>query len=195
MKPPPIELIVIGASAGGVEALLSLLGALPAGYALPVVACLHLMPRRESQLASVLAHRLTLPVREPQDKEPVRPGNVYVARADYHLLVERDRHFAFSSEPPVSYARPSIDVLMMSAADAYGAAVAGVLLTGANSDGAVGMAAIHDAGGLTIVQLPQDADVPTMPEAAIARCQPDHILALKDIPPMLLQLASGGRGV
>lgn len=184
------DLIIIGASAGGVSALLTLLSPLPAAYPLPIVAVLHLLPRHESQLGSVLGHHLALPVREPRDKEPVRAGAVYVAAADYHLLIEADRSFAFSSEPPVSFARPSIDVLMHSAADAYGPALAGVLLTGANMDGAEGMAAIRAAGGLTIVQQPQDADVATMPEAAIARCAPSHILPLKDIRALLLQLGA-----
>jgi two-component system chemotaxis response regulator CheB len=192
---PPIELIVIGASAGGVAALLALLRPLPKDFALPIVAVLHLLARHESQLAAVLSHHLALPVREPQDKEPVRAGAVYVASADYHLLIEADRSFAFSSEPPVSFSRPSIDVLMTSAADAYGPALAGLLLTGANMDGAEGMAAIHARGGLTIVQQPDDADVATMPEAAIARCRPHHILALKDMPPMLMKLASAGHTV
>ncbi|HEY9108829.1 MAG TPA: chemotaxis protein CheB [Roseateles sp.] len=182
------KLIVIGASAGGVAALLALLSPLPASYALPIVAVLHLLPRHASQLGSVLSHQLALPVREPQDKEPVRAGTVYVAGPDYHLLIEADRHFAYSSEPPVSFARPSVDVLMASAADAYGPALAGVLLTGANMDGAEGMAAIRAAGGLTIVQQPEDADVPTMPETAIARCQPDHILPLRGITALLLNL-------
>ncbi|MFG6462940.1 chemotaxis protein CheB [Roseateles sp. DXS20W] len=184
------DLIVIGASAGGVSALLTLLSPLPATYPLPIVAGLHLLPRHESQLGSVLGHHLALPVREPRDKEPVRAGAVYVAAADYHLLIEADRSFAFSSEPPVSFARPSLDVLMTSAADAYGPALAGVLLTGANMDGAEGMAAIHAAGGLTIVQQPQDADVATMPEAAIARCAPSHILPLSGIRALLLQLGA-----
>ncbi|MEO6276241.1 chemotaxis protein CheB [Roseateles sp.] len=188
---PPTELIVIGASAGGVAALLALLTPLPASYALPIVALLHLLPRHDSQLGHVLAQRLALPVHEPQDKEPVQAGHVYVASADYHLLIEADRCFAFSNEPPVSFSRPSIDVLMTAAADAYGAALAGVLLTGANMDGAEGMAAIQARGGLTIVQDPQDADVPTMPEAAIARSRPDHILPLRAIGPLLLQLAAG----
>lgn len=189
---PRIELVVIGASAGGVAALLALLGPLPAGFALPIVAVLHLLPRHDSQLASVLAHRLAMPVREARDKELVEPGCVYIASANYHLLLERDRTFSFSGEPPVSFARPSIDVLMASAADAYGPAVAGVLLTGANMDGAEGMAAIKAAGGLTIVQQPDDADVATMPAAAIARSTPDHILPLKDIHPMLLHLGAAG---
>ncbi len=187
---PPIEMVVIGASAGGVAALLSLLSPLPAGYALPLVTVLHLLPRSPSQLGSVLAHHIALPVREPVDKEPIRPGTVYVASTDYHLLVEPDRHFAYSNEPPVSFARPSIDVLMASAADAYGPALAGVLLTGANMDGAEGMAAIHAGGGLTIVQQPEDAEVPTMPAAAIARCQPDLVLPLREMPALLRRLAA-----
>jgi len=186
-RPRP-DLIAIGASAGGVTALMDLLGVLPAGYPLPVVTVLHLLPRRESQLGSVLASRLALPVREAHDKEAILPGTVYLASPDYHLLVEMDRSFSFSGDPPVCFARPSIDVLMASAADAYGPALAGVLLTGANMDGAEGMAAIKTHGGLTIVQQPEDADVPTMPEAAIARCQPDHILPLRDIGQMLLRL-------
>lgn len=190
----PIELIVIGASAGGVAALLALLAPLPARYALPVIAVLHLLPRHRSRLGPVLAHRLAMPVREPEDKEPIRPGTVYVASADYHLLVEADRSFAFSSEAPVSFSRPSIDVLMSSAADAYGPALAGVLLTGANMDGAEGMATIHERGGLTLVQQPGEADVPTMPEAAIARCPPDHILSLKELQHMLLRLGRPGGG-
>lgn len=190
--PASVELVVIGASAGGVAALLSLLSPLPAGYALPIVAVLHLLPRHKSRLDHVLAHRLALPVREPEDKEPIRAGTVYVASADYHLLVEGDRSFAFSSEAPVSFARPSIDVLMASAADAYGPALAGVLLTGANMDGAEGMAAIHARGGVTLVQHPGDAAVPTMPEAAIARCRPDHVLPLKDMPQMLLRWGADG---
>lgn len=190
-QPAPIELIVVGASAGGVAALLALLAPLPAGFPLPIIAVLHLLPHHKSRLENVLAQHLSLPVREPADKEPIQPGTVYVASADYHLLVEADRSFAFSNEAPVSFARPSIDVLMMSAADAYGRNLAGVLLTGANMDGAEGMAAIHERGGLTFVQQPAEADVATMPEAAIARCPPDHILPLKDIHQMLLRLGGG----
>lgn len=188
LQRPPIELVAIGGSAGGVAALLALLAPLPAGYRLPIVVVLHLLPRHESQLVGVLSHRLRLPVSEARDKAPIAPGQLYLASADYHLLIERDRSFAYSSDPAVSFARPSIDVLMTSAADAYGPAMAGILLTGANMDGAEGMAAIQAAGGLTIVQHPQDADVATMPEAAIARSTPDHILPLQDIHPLLLAL-------
>lgn len=180
--------VVIGASAGGVAALLDLLGALPAGYALPLVAALHLAPRRESRLAAVLAHRLRLSVCEPRDKEPIRAGTVYLAAPDYHLLVEREQCFSFSCEEAVCFARPSIDVLMCSAAQAYGPALVGVLLTGANMDGAEGLAAIKAGGGTTVVQQPEDAEVATMPKAALARHTPDHVLPLAGIRQLLIEL-------
>lgn len=188
----PRQLVVIGASAGGVAALQSLLRPLPPGFAVPVVAVLHLLPRHGSQLAAVLGHDLALPVREPLDKEALQPATVYVAGADYHLLIEAGPHAAYSSEPPVQYARPSIDVLMTSAAAACGPGVVGVLLTGANMDGAEGLAAIHAAGGVTVVQDPQEAAVATMPAAAIARCRPDHVLPLRDMPALLVGLAGVG---
>lgn len=193
-SPPPTarpraELIVVGASAGGVSALLSLLSPLPASFPLPIVAVLHLLPRRESRLVSVLGSALALPVREPVDKQAIEPGRVYVAPPDYHLMIELDRSFSFSSEAPVSYARPSIDVLMSSAADAFGPGLVGALLTGANMDGAEGMAAIKARGGVTLVQRPDEAEVATMPRAAIDRCAPDHILSLEDMSQFLLRLA------
>ena len=186
---PRAELIVIGASAGGVSALLTLLAPLPANFPVPVVALLHMLPRRESRLGSVLGSSLALPVCEPVDKQLIEPGRVYVAPPDYHLLIEMDRSFSFSSEPAVSFARPSIDVLMTSAADAFGPALVGALLTGANMDGAEGMATIHARGGLTLVQTPHEAEVPTMPRAAIDRSAPDHILSLSDMSQFLLRLA------
>jgi len=187
-----IECVAVGASAGGVAALGALLAPLPAGYGLPVLVVLHLLPRRESQLGPVLARQLALTVREPVDKEAIRPGVVYLACPDYHLLVEPERQLSFSAAPPVAYARPSIDVLMASAADTYGPALAGVLLTGANSDGAEGLAAIKACGGFTVVQAPSDAEVATMPEAAIARCAPDLVLPLQAISRWLLTLGETG---
>jgi two-component system chemotaxis response regulator CheB len=180
-----IEAVVIGASAGGVDALVALLPALPAGFASSVVCILHVPGDRDSRLAELFAARLPLPVREAADKEPVRPGTVYFAGAGYHLSIERDRSFSLSCEPPVNYARPAIDVLMASSADAYGRALAGILLTGANHDGAEGMAAIRAAGGLTVVQDPLDAAVPTMPLEAIRRRAPHLVLPLRDIAALL----------
>ena len=184
----PIEAVVIGASAGGFEALLSILRGLPATYPMPLVAVLHLPDNHESKLAELFGYRLALQVREARDKEPLAPGTLYFAPSGYHLSIETDRSFSLSCEDRVSYARPSIDVLFASAVDAYGTALAGVLLTGANYDGAAGLAGMRVAGGLTIVQDPASAEVPTMPEAAIRRMQPDLILPLAEIRSLLCKL-------
>jgi two-component system chemotaxis response regulator CheB len=183
-----IEAVVIGASAGGVEALGTLLPALPAGWRLPVLCILHLPGDRESRLAELFAERLPLPVREALDKEAIEPGTVYFAGSGYHLSVERDFTFSLSCEPPVHFARPAIDVLMESGADAYGPGLVGILLTGANHDGAAGMAAIHASGGLTVVQDPDDAQVATMPQSAIDRFSPHLILPLARIGALLPML-------
>jgi two-component system chemotaxis response regulator CheB len=183
-----IEAVVIGASAGGVEALGALLPALPAGYSLPVFCILHLPGDRESRLAELFAERLPLPVKEAEDKESIAPGTVYFAGSGYHLSVERDFTFSLSCEPPVHFARPAIDVLMESSADAYGPGLVGILLTGANHDGAAGMAYIHANGGLTIVQDPTDAQVAAMPKSAIARFSPHLILPLARVKALLPML-------
>jgi two-component system chemotaxis response regulator CheB len=180
-----IELVVIGGSAGGIDALLALLPALPPGFTLPVVCILHLPPDRESRLAELFADRLALPVREAADKEAIRPGTIYFAAPGYHLSIEHDRTFSLSCEPPVQFARPSIDVLMDSSADACGPGVAGILLTGANQDGAAGLARIAECGGLTIVQDPAEAQASAMPEQAIRRRAPDLVLPLAAIAALL----------
>jgi two-component system chemotaxis response regulator CheB len=182
------EAVVIGASAGGVGALLQLLPGLPAGYGRAVVALLHIPENRQSHLADVFQQRMRLPVREALDKEPVSSGTLYFAGSGYHLSVEADRSFSLSCEAPLHFARPSIDYLMESAADVYGPSLLGILLTGANQDGAVGMAAIGAAGGMTVVQDPDEAEVPTMPNEAIRLRAPDLVLPLNDIHTLLLML-------
>jgi two-component system, chemotaxis family, protein-glutamate methylesterase/glutaminase len=186
----PVEAVALGASAGGVQALLALLGPLPRGYTLPLVLVLHLPPDRDSALPEVLAARLALQVREARDKEAIAPGTLYIAPPGYHLLVETDRTLSLSCDPPLHFSRPSIDMLFESAAVAYGQALAGVVLTGANEDGAEGLACIHRHGGLTVVQDPAEAQIATMPQAAIGRHRPDFILRLSDIQRFLLQLGS-----
>lgn len=183
-----IEAVVIGASAGGVHALLRLLTGLPDNFHLPIVAVLHLPEGRDSQLVELFQHRLPIDVREAADKESIAPATLYFASAGYHLLVETDRSFSLSCEAPVHYSRPSIDVLMESAADAYGASLAGILLTGANFDGAAGLAKIQQQGGLTVVQDPAEAEVAAMPEAAIRVLRPNLILTLDGIRSLLLKL-------
>nr|WP_312231389.1 chemotaxis protein CheB [Pseudomonas sp.] len=184
------EVVVVGASAGGVEALLGLFDGLPAGYGLPLVAVLHLPDNRESLLPDLFARRLALRVKEAQDKEVLQPGTLYFAAPGYHLCIEADRSFSYSREEPVHFSRPSIDYLFESAADAYGAKAMGILLTGANQDGAAGLYTIKQRGGVTVVQDPQEAQVATMPEAALALHQPDYILTLRGILALLAELDS-----
>lgn len=183
-----IHAIVIAGSAGGVDALLHLLPRLPAGFALPVISMLHVPGNRESRLAELFAPRLALPVQEAADKEEISPGTVYFAGSGYHLSIEQDFRFSLSCEPPVHFARPAIDVLMASAAEAYGPHLAAVLLTGANHDGAEGMRLIKECGGLTVVQDPAEAQMATMPEGAIKKQAPDLILTLPEIGELLLLL-------
>ncbi|GGI53723.1 chemotaxis protein CheB [Oxalicibacterium solurbis] len=183
-----IEAIVIGGSAGGIDALLELLPGLPADYPLPIVVVLHLPDERDSLLANIFALRLDMPVREAADKEAIAASTVYFAGSGYHLSIEADRSFSLSCEPPLRFSRPSIDILMESAADAYGTNLLGILLTGANDDGAAGLCRIQQRGGMTIVQDPSEAQVATMPAAALDLCIPDGILKLRDIRTLLLTL-------
>ncbi len=187
-KTQVIEAVVIGASAGGVYALLRVLSGLPDNFRLPMVAVLHLPEGRDSRLAELFQKRLPIAVREAADKESIAPATLYFAAPGYHLSVEMDRTFSLSCEAPVHYSRPSIDVLMESAADAYGPGLAGILLTGANFDGAAGLAKIQQQGGLTVVQDPAEAEVAAMPEAAIRKLHPDLILTLDGIRSLLLKL-------
>jgi two-component system chemotaxis response regulator CheB len=192
-----IEVVVIGASAGGVEALSVLLPALPAGLRVPVLAVLHLPRERPSLLVDVFGPKCAVPVREAVDKEPIAAGTIYFAPPDYHLLVDEGPIVALSDDEPVHHSRPSVDVLFESAADAYGAGVLAILLTGGNEDGAAGLAAVRKAGGIVVVQDPEEAYAPTMVAAALARGPVHHCLRLQDIAELLSGLAAGkgpGRG-
>jgi two-component system chemotaxis response regulator CheB len=185
-----IAAIAIGASAGGVDALLKILGGLPANYRLPIFVVLHIRDDRESRLAAVFEQHVQIPVRQAKDKEEIEDGVLYFAGPGYHLSVEQDRSFSLSGEDPVHYSRPAIDILMSSAADVYGSTLAGFLLTGANQDGAEGLANIRQAGGLTVVQDPAEALIAIMPQAAIDRHQPDLILPLHDMHTLLIKLGT-----
>jgi two-component system chemotaxis response regulator CheB len=179
------QAVIVAGSAGGVEALLKVLPGLPEGMQTPVICMLHLPANRDSRLAELFADRLPVPVREAADKQPIEDGTLYFAGSGYHLSVEQDRSFSLSCEAPVHFARPAIDVLMTSAADVYGADLLAILLTGANHDGAEGMAQVHARGGLTVVQDPAEAQVPTMPQGAIDRDAPDLVLPLAGIRELL----------
>jgi two-component system chemotaxis response regulator CheB len=184
--------VVIGASAGGVDALSTLLPALPAGLRAPVFVVLHLPREHRSLLVEIFTPKCAVPVREALDKEPVAPGTVYFAPPDYHLLLDVGPRLALSVDPPVHYSRPAIDVLFQSAADVYGPRLLGLVLTGGNEDGAAGLVAIRAAGGLTGVQDPADAQVPRMPECALATGSVDLILTLPEWAALLTTLAATG---
>ena len=182
-----VEAVVLGASAGGIDALSAVPDGLPANWRIPMAVVLHLPESHESHLAEIFAQRLPIPVHEALDKMPLVDGCLYFAPPGYHLSIERGRRFSLSCEPPVLLPAPPTDVPLAPPADAYGSSVAGFLMTGANEDGAEGLLRIHRAGGLTAVQDPKEALVPTMPLAAIARHAPDHVLRLRDLR-ILLQL-------
>jgi len=180
-----VETVAIGASAGGIDALFTVLAGLQAPFRGSVVIVLHLPEDHESRLVEVFASRLSIDVREAQPGAPVASGKLYFAPPGYHLLVEADRTFALSCDPPVHFSRPSIDVLLESCADVYGPEVAGIILTGANEDGAHGLAAVKARGGMTAVQDPEEAQHTTMPSAAIAATDPDYVLPLSGLRTLL----------
>jgi len=217
------EIVVVGTSLGGLQALTVLLADLPQSFPLPVVIVQHRHKSSQNRLTDFLQQQSSLQITEAQDKEPIAPGRVYLAPADYHLLIESPCEgefsvyenyftgwgsaavepidnsqspilnrvsptFALSTEAPVCHARPSIDVLFESAADAFGEKVIGIILTGASSDGSEGLAKIKAEGGLTFVEEPATALCRTMPASAIANVEVDWILPLSKIAPCLVNL-------
>jgi two-component system chemotaxis response regulator CheB len=180
------EIVVIGTSFGGLSALQILLPALAKDFAVPIVIVQH-RGKDLDNLCEFLQKHSVLPITEPNDKDQIAPGRVYLAPRDYHLLIERNG-FALSTEGPVGYARPSVNVLFESAADVYQEHVVGVILTGANTDGARGLAKIKSYGGMCIVEDPAGAVSRGMPEAAIATTKVDAVLPLSEIAPFLNQL-------
>jgi two-component system, chemotaxis family, protein-glutamate methylesterase/glutaminase len=181
------ELIVIGASWGGLRAVGDVLAALPHELGAAVVVAQHRRASAEGGLAELLATRTRLSVEDADDKQPIEPGHVYLAPPDYHLLIQRG-WFSLSCDDVVHYARPSIDVLFESAADAYGEGVIGVILTGANEDGAAGLARVKELGGVAVVQDPKSAERHEMPDAALAATVADAVLPLDQIGPFLYGL-------
>jgi two-component system, chemotaxis family, protein-glutamate methylesterase/glutaminase len=184
------RLIVIGASWGGLGALGEILEALPADFPVPVLVVQHRASDSDDLLSRLLTRRGPLEVREVEDKTTFQPGVVMLAPAGYHVLVEPD-HVILSCDAHVLFSRPSIDVALESAAEAYGPGVVGVVLTGANRDGAAGLAAVRRRGGMAIVQNPHTAERSEMPSAAIKAAQPQVVSELADIAPLLIRLAAG----
>jgi len=185
-----IDAAVIGCSAGGLQALHRVLRPLPADLGIAIVIVSHTPPDGAFLLPHLLERDCRLPVREAEERQPIRQRHVYVAPPNYHLLVEPDLTFALSVDPRVCNVRPAVDVLFVSAAEAYRHRVAGIVLTGANADGADGLKAIADTGGVCIVQDPDTAAATAMPRAALAASGRAEILSLDAIPARLIELAA-----
>ena len=194
------SVVAIGTSWGGLAALTKLLGELPVDFRIPVVVVQHRSKDSERLLVQLLQDATELKVCEIEDKDPLTPGTVHVAPANYHVLIENG-YASLTVEEPVRFSRPSIDVMFSSAADTYGSAAIGVVLTGANEDGARGLAHIVKRGGLALVQDPKTAEIPIMPEAAMRAVPTSQVLPLDALAPRLLELSldqtrvGAGRGV
>lgn len=182
------EAIVIGVSSGGLNALKIMFSLLPANFKTPVIIVLHRGPRADSQWIKILNDKSNLLVKEADEKEKIEKGKVYIAPANYHLLIEKDKTFSLTIDERVNFARPSIDVLFESAADAYKNKLIGLVLTGLSSDGSKGIKRIKESGGLAIVQDPETAESPYMPASAIAAIKPDYVLSLDDIIALLIKI-------
>ena len=182
------QLIVIGGSWGGIQASLSILEGLPPDYSIPIVLVLHRLRNQEGSLQDVFSKKLSLQATEVEEKEPLLPGHVYLAPANYHVLFEKDHTFSLDDSELENYSRPSIDVTFTSAADVFGKNTVGILLSGASRDGSSGLNDIFEKGGTAIVQDPQEAEVATMPQAAIETIPSCRILDVARIQYYLLSL-------
>jgi two-component system chemotaxis response regulator CheB len=185
-----VEIVAVGASLGGLDALKTILSALPVAFGCALVIVQHRRADPESHLVDLLGRHSLLPVSEPDDKEPVEAAHVYLAPPNYHLIVERG-FFSLSTDAPVWYARPSIDVLFESVADSYGAAAIAVVLTGANEDGAAGARAVKKAGGRVLIQDPATAESAVAPRAVLAQTSVDGILTIDQIVAFLRRECAG----
>jgi two-component system chemotaxis response regulator CheB len=184
------EAVVIGGSAGAFEVLRKIVRSLPRSLSCPIVILIHL-PAHATGMADLFDADTPLRVKQAEDKEPIEPGTIYIAPPGYHLLIESHRAFALSTDAPVNFSRPAIDVLFETARDVYGPNLIGVLLSGASDDGAEGLHEIHRAGGTTIVQAPSSADLAIMPASALALFEPTHIWTPDEIVVGLNRLLSG----
>ena len=182
------EIAVIGTSWGGLSAVSAVVSGLPSTFAIPLVVVQHRSPDAPGLLAELLQAKTRLNVVEVEDKQPIVPGHVFIAPPNYHLLIDRGQ-FALSTDAPVRYSRPSIDVTFVSAADEYGKRAIGVVLTGANEDGSLGLKRINDRGGYAIVQEPKSAESATMPQAALKVVPKAHVLPIERIAAHLVTIA------
>jgi two-component system chemotaxis response regulator CheB len=180
--------VVIGGSAGSFQGVVKILAQLPKGFPLPIIMCLHRLKHVRNGFVEALSIKSVVQVTEPNDKENIKKGSVYLAPANYHMSVELGNYFALSTEEMVNNSRPAIDITLSTAAFVYKDKLLGILLSGANRDGALGMQAIHEKGGRTIVQEPSECMIDTMPKAALAATTIDHILKIDQIVEFLKEL-------
>ena len=180
--------VVIGGSAGSFQGIVKILAALPSDFPLPVFMALHRLKHVRHGFVEALSLKSTLPVVEPEDKESIRKSTVYLAPANYHMSIELGNYFALSTEDMVNNSRPSIDITLNSAAYAYRNKLIGILLSGANRDGGLGMKSIKDKGGLTVAQEPSECMIDTMPRAAMSLTSIDHVLRIDEIISLLKEL-------
>lgn len=180
--------IVIGASAGGMDAIKSILMPLQEGFSASILIVQHLSPHSDGYMAKHLNELCKINVKEADEKEKILPGNAYIAPANYHLLIEKDETLSLTVDPKVNYSRPSIDILFESAAEVYENELIGIILTGGNGDGSKGLKMIKEFGGLTIVQDPSTAEADFMPRAAMKASEVDYILSLNKISNKLIKL-------
>jgi two-component system chemotaxis response regulator CheB len=178
----PDRLLAIGGSAGSLQVILAVLTAIGDSFPMPVLVVVHRNGSVESGLEGIFSSRTGMSIKEIEEKEPLLNGTVYLCPADYHVLLENDRSFSLDYSERVHFSRPSIDVTFRSAAEVYGPGLMGLLLSGGNADGVEGMQHVSDRGGITVVQDPATAEVPYMPQQAITRMKPDHILPAEEIP-------------
>lgn len=183
------EAIFIGGSAGSLDVILQILVAFEGKLSVPVIIILHRKPGTDFLLADLIKAKTNLFVKEAEEKETITPGTIYMAPADYHLLIEEDKTFSFDASEKINYSRPSIDVTFMEAARVYGQSAACILLSGASRDGTDGLKAVKEAGGLTIVQHPDSAEIAYMPEIALKNVQVDRVFTLAEINKMVAELS------
>ncbi|MBT1702801.1 chemotaxis protein CheB [Chryseosolibacter indicus] len=180
--------VVIGGSAGSFQGVVKILSQLPKSFPIPIIMCLHRLKHVRNGFVEALSIKSVVQVTEPHDKESIKKGSVYLAPANYHMSVELGNYFALSTEEMVNNSRPAIDITLSTCAFVYKEKLIGILLSGANRDGAAGMKAIHDRGGFTIVQEPSECMIDTMPKAAMAATKIDHVMKVDQIVDFLKEL-------
>jgi len=184
----PYSIVTVGTSWGGLSAMIKLLGGLPEEFPIPIVVVQHRSKDSDKLLAQLLQDATALTVCEIEDKDALSAGTVHVAPANYHTLIEPG-YLSLTTDEPIRFSRPSIDVTFSSAADTYRSATIGVILTGANEDGSRGLAHIVKRGGRGLIQDPKTAEIPIMPDAAIKAVPSAEVIPLNDLAPRLLQLS------